>query len=133
MMKDKTCKVFVYGTLKVGGHFATRFDHVRLSSRPVSINGCMFSVQDRFPTVDFTKDGTVIGEVHEYDQPNHVIAMMDQIEGYGGEDVVDNLYNRVTIQVPSENGGVEEVIAYSFNGNTEQFAAVDSGEWDIRR
>ena len=42
MNKNKELKVFVYGTLKVGGRFATRFDNVRTSTKVGKIKGCLF-------------------------------------------------------------------------------------------
>lgn len=132
MKMTTTCKVFVYGTLKEGGYFARMFNNVRVSSRKATTSGKMFSVQGRFPTVNFAMPGTVIGEIHEYNHPDEVIAEMDRIEGYSGTNNASNLYNRIKINVDVD-GGVEEAIAYQYNGDVTDFDEIPTGEWDINK
>lgn len=128
----ETCKVFVYGTLKEGGYFARMFNNVRINSRRATTNGKMFSVNGRFPTVNFEMPGTVIGEIHEYNHPEEVIAEMDRIEGYSGTNSPRNLYNRIKINV-AVDGCVEEAIAYQYNGDVSDFDEITNGEWDINK
>jgi len=127
---EKTCKLFVFGTLKIGGHFAKRFDHLRIDSRPASTQGKMFSVHGSYPAVDFFAEGQISGEIHEYKNPEEVISEMDLIEGYR-EGNPNNLYNRIKIAIPTKNGKEEEVYTYSFNRDTSGLKPVESGEWII--
>lgn len=123
-------KVFVYGTLKVGGFFAQRFDKVRLSSVPGTVKANMYSIEGRFPGIVESKDGVVTGELHTYTDIELVIAMMDMIEGYFGADDPNNLYDRVKINVETKDGNVEAT-AYVFAKGTYGYEQVKDGVWKI--
>jgi gamma-glutamylcyclotransferase (GGCT)/AIG2-like uncharacterized protein YtfP len=127
---SETCKVFVYGTLKVGGYFAINFDMFRVNSKKAKAKGCMFSLNGIYPTVDFSDEGEIIGEVHEYTDPKTVISMLDRIEGFKSDNYHGNLYNRIKINVVDEDNKVEEdVFAYTYNGSTKDLPVVKTGEW----
>ena len=125
-------KVFVYGTLKVGGHFAANFNGVRLSSKKATILGTMFSIDGRFPGVVLEGDTIIQGEIHEYDQFKQVLQGLDSIEGYSVRGEKDhNLYNRSIITANAEDGEEVDVWVYTFNQATDGYDEVESGEWVI--
>jgi gamma-glutamylcyclotransferase (GGCT)/AIG2-like uncharacterized protein YtfP len=121
-------KLFVYGTLKVGGRYAAKFDQYRISSVPATINGRMYSVGGSYPAV-VEGDDFILGEMHEY--PEEVLPMMDYIEGFRGEGDERNLYNRTTTIAITEDGNVESVFVYFFNHPVEGLKPVKDGVWKI--
>jgi len=129
-MSDNIEKVFVYGTLKVGGHFAKSFDKVRRSSVKATTGGKLISVQGRFPGL-LPGDGVVHGEIHEYDDIKGVIHAMDSIEGYHESHPKESLYRRELIEVETESGDIEEAYAYFFNQSPDGMDEVESGVWEI--
>lgn len=96
----ETTKVFVYGTLKVGGAFASRFDDFRISSKRAVAKGSMYDLGG-CPAAHFWDEGEIVGEIHEYINPNKVLRHFDRIEGYQkGREY--NLYNRIKINVEGQ-------------------------------
>jgi len=129
-MTDEVKKVFVYGTLKVGGYFAEGLDKARKSSVPAKATGKLINIDNRFPGL-IDGDGTVHGEIHEYDQFDRVLMVMDGIEGYTKRDPENSLYRRRVIEVETDAGETEEVYAYFFNRAADEWDEVKSGIWDI--
>ena len=127
-------KVFVYGTLKVGGYYAENFDRVRVSSRRATLKGEMFSFIN-FPGISLDGDNTIIGEIHEYDEITSVMKVLDKIEGCSGKvGKKDDLYNREVTQVTTSTGK-EHAWVYTINVKNRDMLAssdiVESGEWII--
>ena len=125
---NETLKVFVYGTLKVGGKFAVRFDEVRKTVAPAIAKGTLFNV-GWFPAAIFGGDTEIVGEFHEYTDPDRVASMFDSIEGCHGESP-NNLYNRKTVEV-LVNGKPVKCLAYEFNKDTTDMEVVETGIWEI--
>lgn len=121
-----TIKVFVYGTLKVGGHFAAEFNSVRLDSKPGTIQGTLYSITDGFfPGVKLEGKGEVHGELHTYEKAEAVLARLDQIEGEG------YLYDRTAVEVRLDDGEVEEAITYIYKHSTENDEIIENGVFEI--
>ena len=95
----KVTRLFVYGTLKVGGRLSHEFDNLRYSCKKATSIGEMKDIGVGFPVARFNRNGKIIGEIHEY--PNNVIFMMDRIEGYHKHRKY-NLYDRITIEIEGE-------------------------------
>lgn len=131
----ETGQVFVYGTLKVGGYFAERFNHLRLNSKNATIKGALLDLGD-FPGIKTEVDGQVHGEIHEYNDFENVVYEMDLIEGYSGPNR-HNLFNRIKVIATddSEEAVETEVIAYEFAqelpGEVIERYRVESGIWQI--
>ena len=123
-------KIFVYGTLKVGGAFAHNFDKYRQSNKPGKIKGTMFNIFGAYPGIKLTGDVEIEGEVHEYANALSVEAAFDRIEGYKGPGQPDNLYEKRTILVETAEG-TEECIIYEYARDTKEFNQVKEGVWKI--
>jgi len=123
--------VFVYGTLKVGGHFAQSFNHLRLSSIPAKAKGTMYEGSSWFPAVIFGGEKVVIGELHEYEQIDRVLRQLDYIEGYREEGSKHNLYNRRKVVVTTDEGKEVEAYSYEFNHSVESLDIREDGIWPI--
>jgi len=124
---------FVYGTLKVGGKFASRFDADRLEVVPCSINGTLYDT-GWYPAIVLEGDGEVQGELHRYKNWHLVIERMDRIEGYQEERPERSLFMRRMTEMEIPNGGKVAVILYEFNthnGVPKTFKVMESGLWEI--
>ena len=122
-------KIFVYGTLKVGGRFSKRFDQVRTSVKKGTIKGTLYDLGS-FPGVKLGTDTEVLGEVHTYTQAKEVEASLDRIEGYIGEDHPHNLYNKKQVQVVTDDG-IETCLIYEFARDAEKFTKIKEGIWQV--
>lgn len=122
-------KIFVYGTLKVGGRFSKRFDPVRTSVKTGSIKGTLYDLGS-FPGVKLESNSIIIGEVHTYTQAKDVEAALDRIEGYFGEKHPHNLYNKRQVEVQTEDG-IETCLMYEFAKDVKKFTKIKEGVWKI--
>ena len=123
-------KIFVYGTLKVGGHFARRFNDQRVKSKRGTIKGTMFNIGGNFPGVVLNGKNTITGEVHEYSDGKNVESELDRIEGFYAEGHKNNMYNKRKVEVETEDGK-EECIMYEFAYSTDAAKEVTTGIWEI--
>lgn len=131
-MLEDTGKIFVYGTLKIGGSFADIFDEVRISSEEATINGTLFCTESWFPGVVLGKDRIVFGELHEYKEFTKVIEVMDQIEGFEPESPKRSLFIRQKAAVETTHGE-ETATIYTFNGSTKDCEIIEDGVWLIQK
>jgi gamma-glutamylcyclotransferase (GGCT)/AIG2-like uncharacterized protein YtfP len=126
----KTDSFFVYGTLKVGGHFAKQFDRFRVNSVKAEVVGYDLFNLGSFPGIK-PGAGKVIGELHEYREPEKVTKAMDSIEGYVPE-VKDGMYIRKRVSVKTETGEIKEANIYIFNLKVpERAKKLESGIWEL--
>lgn len=126
-------KIFVYGTLKVGGRFADQFDSLRKGCENAFLKGGLYSVHGSFPAMLLDGDVKIKGELHTFSEEEMpaILERMDRIEGYGGPGNEFNLYNRVEVTVVTEAGAEEKAIAYEFARSVEGLEEVVNGEWPI--
>ena len=130
MMKNNTVKIFVYGTLKKGGRFSTSFDNFRISVKEAKASGIMYNVNNAYPAAIFGKGGVITGELHEYSHAKEVISLLDAIEGYIDENSNANLYNRIMVEVTT-NDGKEKCLAYEFARSVSKLKKIENGEWRV--
>ena len=131
-------KFFVYGTLKVGGYFAKKFDALRTSNKPAKLKGFDLyrigsSTDSWFPGV-IPGDGVVTGELHEYDKKatKEVLTGMDRIEGFDPKNPKHSFYRREIVKVTLEDGTEEDANGYIFNSKMpKEYPKVKSGTWTI--
>lgn len=126
-------KIFVYGTLKVGGRYAAHFNASRDNSVKATVYGRIYGGYGypRLLLAPESEGPTVEGELHTYRDPEHVVALMDRIEGYE-EGRSDNLYNRKRVKVKLEDGTEEEAYIYEYAQPLEKGAKlIESGKWEI--
>lgn len=123
---------FVYGTLKVGGVFAERFNTYRLSSEKATLHDMSLYNLGWFPGI-LPGTGSVIGEVHEYKDPDIVLRHMDRIEGYSGNK--NDLFTRECRTVITEAGKEIEAVVYIYNSNINPkiMKIVENGVWDLNK
>ena len=130
----KTDFFFVYGTLKEGGVFSKRFDKLRVNSEKATINNMTLYKIGWFPGIIPGND-TVIGELHEYKEPDIVMQNMDRIEGYINhveQNSAQNLFIRERKIVITKSGKKVKSIVYIFNYETNgmnHIKPIKSGIW----
>ena len=130
-MENKELRVFVYGTLKVGGKFAGRYDEFRKTVKKGTIKGKMFSVHNSFPGVLLNGEDTIHGEIHEYADPDgKVLSSLNRLEGFITEGNKNNLYNQRFVKVSTDEGEYE-CLMYEFNRPTDELSQVKTGVWKI--
>ena len=131
-----TDKFFVYGTLKEGGYFAKSFDTVRKSAQKATLaKHDLFRIgggaSSWFPGI-VPGEGTVIGEVHEYDHTEQVLEEMDRIEGYNKKQPERSFYMREIKEVELDDGTKVRAYVYIFNNEIpKHYEKVESGDWEI--
>lgn len=125
-------KFFVYGTLKVGGHFSSKFDKLRKSAKPAFIENFDLYDLGSFPAV-IRGEGEVKGELHSYEQPERVRESFDIIEGYFPGDNKNSLYLRKIARIKMEDGSYETGYVYIFNDKFLKYKGtkIKSGVWNI--
>jgi len=122
-------KFFVYGTLKVGGRFAERFDSLRVNSMPASVEGFHLFDLGSFPGI-LPGNGVVYGELHEYGED--VTRAMDTIEGYRSDDEDNSLYLRREVEVTTATGKTDKASIYIFNRKDyDDSKMIESGVWKL--
>ena len=131
---SETDYFFVYGTLKVGGYYASDFDRLRVTAEIATIKGYDLFNLGSFPAI-VEGDGEVHGELHEYAHPGVVTSIMDEIEGFNG-DSESSLYarKRIKIDVDSRCGGkTVDAIVYVFAQEIPEGASkIEDGIWRLK-
>ena len=128
----KTDLFFVYGTLKIGGYFAEQFNDFRINSEKAENEGSDLFNLGSFPGIKPGK-GKVIGELHEYIDPEKVTRNMDSIEGYHPE-IRDGMYIRRRVVVKTNSGQLKEAHIYVFNLKVpERAKKLTSGVWTSKQ
>lgn len=126
-MSKKTIKIFVYGTLKVGGYFASRFDNFRISSTKATFKGTLFDAGG-YPALVETGSDTIYGEIHEYAEPTVVLEKMDFIEGFDKDEEEEmNLYVRKEVIINDEH----KAYIYIFRQPTKYLKEIKNGIWEL--
>ncbi len=126
--KEKTMKVFVYGSLKRGfGNNTVLGDSPFLSEGMLYGNFAMFSLGS-FPGVIKSKShkGPIHGEVFEVD--SQTLSRLDMLEGYNEFNTDLSFYNREMVSVLMPDGETVECLTYFLN-ETPVDGQVKDGVW----
>jgi len=132
MARDEI-KVFVYGTLKVGGRLGGNVKQFLKDVKKATVKGTMYSVHGHYPAVIFNDSGEIHGEVHTYEKPDYVLKTLDMIEGYLGKHHSSNLYDRKTITVVDVEGNEHTCYTYEFadKKGVKQLEKIENGVWEV--
>jgi gamma-glutamylcyclotransferase (GGCT)/AIG2-like uncharacterized protein YtfP len=75
-------KVFVYGTLKPGGHYWPEFCEGKvLTQTPAKVHGLLYDLHVGYPGLRLGGDDWVLGYLYELKQAAH-LERLDYLEGY---------------------------------------------------
>lgn len=121
---------FFYGTLMTG------FDRRRRAGiesklRYVGrgwIQAALFDL-GIYPAAIPSSEGRVWGEVYEMLEPDSVLAVLDEIEGYTPDDPNRSLYTRERVPATLEDGRTVDVWVYFYNAPLGQAPLIASGDY----
>lgn len=134
VMQNSTQKVFVYGTLKPGGHYWPQFCEGKVSSAiPAKIRGELYDLHVGYPGVFLRGEGWVQGYVLSFLRQVDFMQL-DVLEGFKPNRSNErNEYVRVRVDYFNEDGvGLGEAWAYEMTEATfERFSStrIESGNW----
>jgi gamma-glutamylcyclotransferase (GGCT)/AIG2-like uncharacterized protein YtfP len=129
-MAQITPHLFVYGTLLSGqnGYGAYLQQHC-IFLQPGKFKGKLYDMGE-YPGAVIQEDSSqyVHGSVYQMDDPEKILAFIDDYEGFGNDQEQPNLFIRILkeIETPSEP---IECWVYLYNLPVEQFTQIKSGRY----
>lgn len=127
-------KVFVYGTLKPGGHYWPQFCEGKVAHhRPAKIQGELYDLHVGYPGLRLRGQNWVHGYLLELKDPVHLDGL-DYLEGYApNRPESENEYNRVRVPCYDEEGQpLGEVWAYEITATSfakHVTTCIEGGNW----
>ena len=120
-------RVFVYGTLRVGGRFRPQVEHLVDTQERGTIRACMYHFaaegsRGEYPFI-VRGDSVVHGEVLSFKDWERALEILDHIEGY------PHFYTREVVTV-SCGDATQEAQCYFIRPEAERRGlAIASGDW----
>ena len=74
-------------------------------------------------------DSRVKGELHQMLDVDHVLAVLDEIEGYSVSDPFTSLYTREQTSVSLDDGSVVDAWVYFYNAPLGSAPRIESGDY----
>lgn len=135
-MKNTAYKVFVYGTLKPGGHYWPQFCEGKVSAAvPAKIRGELYDLHVGYPGVFMRGDDWVQGYVLTFPKQAD-FEQLDVLEGYQPDRPAEaNEYVRLRVDCFNTEGELlGKVWAYEMTEATFQHFSgtrIESGNWPV--
>lgn len=135
-MKSIPHKVFVYGTLKPGGHYWPQFCEGKVTTAiPAKIHGELYDLHVSYPGLFIRGDSWVHGYVLTIPRDEH-FEQLDVLEGYQPNRAEElNEYARVRVECFDQIGvSLGEVWAYEMTEATFRQTAgtrIEHGDWRV--
>jgi gamma-glutamylcyclotransferase (GGCT)/AIG2-like uncharacterized protein YtfP len=132
-----TAKVFVYGTLRRGQKWHHLVERLVKAAFPATAPGRLYHLADKgYPAV-LAGEGTVAGEVLEFDEIEEALRILDELEDYYGPGHPQNEYDRVVVAAMDNEGTEHPVYMYVCTEHKENWLSqsgvhIPSGDW-LRR
>jgi len=125
-----TDRVFFYGTLMSGFRRPGR-ERIESQLQPEGrgwIRGALFDL-GIYPAAIPASDGRVRGEIHRMTDPDGVLSVLDDIEGYRASEPDASLYTRAETPVTFDDGHVATVWVYFYNAPLGRAQRIESGDY----
>jgi gamma-glutamylcyclotransferase (GGCT)/AIG2-like uncharacterized protein YtfP len=122
--------VFFYGTLMRGFARPGRAE-LDQQLKPVGrgwIPAALFDL-GIYPAAIPATDSRVWGEVHQIQEPETVLPVLDEIEGYSASEPVTSLYTREEIPVTLSDSSVVHAWVYFYNAPLGRAERIMSGDY----
>ena len=116
--------MFVYGTLRKQECREKIMNEISHYWKNISIKAKMYDI-GAFPAI-VLDDGIVYGEIHKIKKESNSFHMLDLVEGFREYDE-SSLYHRILI-----NSSQGVCWTYVWNGTTENYKVIQSGNWRTR-
>lgn len=129
-------EVFVYGTLKPGGHYWPQFCEGKVARhRPAKIHGELYDLHVGYPGLRLRGQNWVHGYLLELKEPVHLDGL-DYLEGYAPvRPESENEYKRVRVPCYDESGQpLGEVWAYEITSTAfakHRPTRIEDGNWPV--
>ena len=122
--------VFFYGTLMSGFKRAgrSRVEGQLTSMGRGSIGAALFDL-GIYPAAIPSTDSRVNGEVYRIADAEHVLAILDELEGHRPTEPDTSLYRRIETPVTMADGRVEPAWVYFYNAPLGQAQRIESGDY----
>jgi gamma-glutamylcyclotransferase (GGCT)/AIG2-like uncharacterized protein YtfP len=122
--------VFFYGTLMTPFNRPgrQRVDRHLAYVGGGSISAALFDL-GIYPAAVPASEGRVLGEVYEMTEPDAVLPVLDEIEGYRAEEPEASLYTRIKTRVTLHTGAVVDAWAYFYNAPLGRAPRIESGDY----
>jgi gamma-glutamylcyclotransferase (GGCT)/AIG2-like uncharacterized protein YtfP len=125
-----TDRVFFYGTLMSGFRRPGR-ERIESKLQPEGrgwIRGALFDL-GIYPAAIPAADGRVRGEIHRMTDPDGVLSVLDDIEGYRASEPDASLYTRAETPATFDDGHVATVWVYFYNAPLGRAQRIESGDY----
>ena len=128
--------IFVYGTLKPGGHYWPQFCEGKVARRrPAKIHGELYDLHVGYPGLRLRGQNWVHGYLLELKDPVHLDGF-DYLEGYAANrPESQNEYNRARVPCYDEEGQpLGEVWAYEITATAfakHDTTYIEGGNWPV--
>jgi gamma-glutamylcyclotransferase (GGCT)/AIG2-like uncharacterized protein YtfP len=122
--------VFFYGTLMTPFNRPGRQrvdQHLAYVGRG-RISAALFDL-GIYPAAVPASEGRVLGEVYEMTEPDVVLPVLDEIEGYRAEEPEASLYTRIKTRVTLDTGAIVDAWAYFYNAPLGRAPRIESGDY----
>jgi gamma-glutamylcyclotransferase (GGCT)/AIG2-like uncharacterized protein YtfP len=135
-MAEIAYKVFVYGTLKPGGHYWPRFCEGKVEEVvPAKLQGELYDLQVGYPGLFLRGEAWVQGYVLSFPREADFLQL-DWLEGYMPErPALENEYNRLKVTCYTPDGDeLEEVWVYEMTEAAIQAlrgTRIEDGNWPV--
>jgi gamma-glutamylcyclotransferase (GGCT)/AIG2-like uncharacterized protein YtfP len=123
-------RVFFYGTLRTGfsRRPSTGIDSKLTYVGHGTVHAALFDL-GLYPAAIPAPDSRVRGEVHVMADPEAVLAVLDEIEGYRASEPERSLYVRAETTVTLDGGREETAWVYFYNAPLAQAPRIVSGDY----
>lgn len=122
--------VFFYGTLMAGFDRRRRagIDPKLTYMGRGAIQAALFDL-GIYPAAVPAPEGLVWGEVYAMNEPEPILAALDDVEGYRPDNPDSSLYSRQQAPVRMPDGSVEQAWVYFYNAPLGQAQRIASGDY----
>lgn len=122
--------VFVYGTLRKGEKYSYYLKEAECLNENCTIEGQLYDTGWGYPALVCESSNILVkGEL--YRVTSEQLKELDKLEDYE-ENGTNNLYERITVKVATENGEQEEAIVYVMTSIKGHFTRIAGNDWKSR-
>lgn len=111
-------KIFVYGTLRKEMYNYDLYLKDKDSFKGYGyVKGTLMTLKGKdYPALLLTGDTLILGEIHEVE--SNFINILDKLENYYGEDILDNEYNKIVCDIyDGHQNIIAQLPVYVFNNS----------------
>lgn len=120
--------IFVYGTLRRNENNHHLLAGATMIAEQAWTMGSLFDTGSGYPAFIQNKENRVYGELYEIDDKE--LTDLDILEGYFGKGQENNLYDRITQKISTDQGEYEAFI-YVMEKDEKDYIKIRCGDWKV--